>query len=71
MSQVMNAIKKLKLNVIKQSFEEQPSIAFSVRKSDVDTTLRQFKALVGGLRLEEIEEDTQIEGLKLNFLKQI
>lgn len=71
MSQVMNAIKKLQLNVIKQSFEEEPSISFSVRKSEVDTTLMQLKALIGGLRLEEIEEDTQIEGLKLNFLRQI
>lgn len=71
MSQVMNAIKKLQLNVIKQSFEEEPSISFSVRKSEVDTTLMQLKALIGRLRLEEIEEDTQIEGLKLNFLRQI
>ena len=67
MSNVMNALKKHKINVVKQDFAEVPVIQIAIRKNEVAQTLLQLKASIGGLRLEEIEEKTIIAGLKLRF----
>ena len=67
MSQVMNALKKHSINIIKQEFAEIPIIKIAIRKNEVATTLLKLKASIGGIRLEELEEKTIIAGLKLRF----
>ena len=54
MSDVMNFVKKAKLNVIKQEFEAAGLIEFALRQSETDNILEQIK---------------KIEGLKCEFLR--
>lgn len=68
MSEVMNAVKKLDLEICKQSFEHTASIDFSIRQSERDETLRQLKALIAKVRIEEIDELESIEGLNIEYL---
>lgn len=67
MSNVMNALKKHSIHIIKQEFAEVPIINIAIRKNEVGPTLLRLKASIGGLRLEEMEEKTIIAGLKLRF----
>ena len=66
MGQVMNAVKKLNLNMHKQDFGEIGKLQVSIRKSEVDEMLLHLKAQIGEKRIEEIDEDTKIEGLSIN-----
>jgi len=54
MSDVMNFVKKAKLNVIKQEFEAAGLIEFALRQSETDNILEQIK---------------KIDGLKCDFLR--
>ncbi len=54
MSNVMNFVKKAKLNVIKQEFEAAGLIEFALRQSETENILEQIK---------------KIEGLKCTFLR--
>ena len=54
MSDVMNFVKKAKLNVIRQEFEVAGLIEFALRQSETEAMLEQIK---------------KIEGLKCTFLK--
>ncbi len=67
MSNVMNALKKHAIHIIKQEFAEVPIVKIAIRKNEVGSTLLRLKASIGGLRLEEVEEKTIIAGLKLRF----
>ncbi len=65
MSQVMNGVKKLDLQIVLQDFGVIGKLQISIRKSEVDKTLLQLKALIGGMRIEEVDKKTKIEGLKI------
>lgn len=67
MPNVMNALKKLDLNVIKQDFGNRGHIKIAVRQGEVDPTLKQLKALIANVHLEEVEELESIKGLELEF----
>lgn len=67
MSNVMNAVKKLNLNIIKQEFENEGMLEIVIRKGEVPQTLLQLKSLIGNLRIEEVNEDTQIEKLQIKY----
>lgn len=67
MPNVMNALKKLDLNVIKQDFGHQGHIQIAIRQSEVDTTLAQLQALIANVHLEEVEDLEKIEGLELKL----
>lgn len=69
MSEVMNFVKKAALNVITQEFENKGVLQIAIRQSDVETLLLQFKAAAGKLRIEEVDEKTNIEGLKITYLE--
>lgn len=68
MSDVMNAVKKLNLDVIKQDFGNQGHIELAIRQSEVETTLTHLKALIAKVHLEEVEDLGKIEGLELEFV---
>jgi len=68
MSNVMNAVKKLELNVVKQVFEEIAFIEIAIRKSEVDHSLKKIKSLISGIRMEEIDQVEKIAGVDLKFL---
>ncbi len=68
MSNVMNAVKKLNLDVVVQEFTETAYIDFAIRQSETTMTLRQLRSSISGIRIEEIDAVKKIPGLKLDFL---
>ncbi|MFT4665408.1 MAG: putative YigZ family protein [Polaribacter sp.] len=68
MSNVMNAVKKLELDICKQEFNEQGNIHFAVRQSEIEDTLRRLKAAILGIHLGEVDELEEMEGFDLAFI---
>lgn len=68
MSNVMNAVKKLKLEMVEQNFEAIASLKVAIRKSEIDDTLLQLKASIGNMRLVEAKELDKLAGLKMEYL---
>ncbi len=68
MSNVMNAVKKLNLEIIKQEFTNEGHLEVAIRQGEVPSTLMQLKSLIGNLRIEEVNEETQIEKLQLTHI---
>ncbi|MDX1941505.1 MAG: YigZ family protein [Saprospiraceae bacterium] len=68
MSNVMNAVKKLNLEMVQQDFGELASLDIAIRQSEVKTTLLQLKSMIGDILIEMVNEQTQIEGLEMAYL---
>ena len=68
MSNVMNAVKKLELEVLKQQFETNGHLEIAIRKSETQQKLDLLRAAVAQVRIEEIEKVEKIEGFELNYL---
>jgi putative IMPACT (imprinted ancient) family translation regulator len=68
MSDVMNTVKKLELDVLKQDFGNEGIIQFALRQSEVKEKLRHLRAGVAKVRIEEIDAIEEIEGFELSFL---
>ena len=68
MSDVMNAVKKLELEICNQDFGHTAFLEVAIRKGELDTTLRQLRALISKIRIEEIDQVEIIPGLKIEFL---
>ena len=67
MSNVMNALKKMNIPMLSQDFDAEPSLQIAIRQNLVKDTLLQLKALIGGLRLEEVDEKTVVGGLRMRY----
>ncbi len=68
MSDVMNAVKKLKLEICNQEFGNSAYLEIAIRQGEKEETLRQLRSLISKIRIEEIDEVTNIPGLKIEFL---
>ncbi len=68
MSDVMNAVKKNKLEIIFQSFEAEGVLKIAIRQSQLEETLRRLRAQIAKVRIEEIDQIETIDGLEINFL---
>lgn len=68
MSNVMNAVKKGDLSIAKQAFEETAFIDIAIPQSEIQSVLLHLKARIGNLHLEEVNEKTIIEGVKIAYL---
>lgn len=68
MSPVLNAVKKMGYHIKRQDYGEFPEIDVAVRLSEQQQGLLQLKALIGNFHLEEVTEDTQPEGVHLEWL---
>jgi len=68
MSEVMNAVKKLELEIVKQQFENSGLLEIAISQSQVADTIKQLRALIAKVRLEEIDQIEEIEGLELEYL---
>lgn len=68
MSDVMNAVKKLDLEMISQDFGNEASLDIAIAKSKVEETLRQLKSLIAKVRIEEIDKIKKVPGLKITYL---
>ena len=67
MSQVMNAVKKLKLEIVKQVFTEAGLIEVAIRQSEVEDTLLKLKAYIQQVSLEEAQLLESIGGLEITL----
>ncbi len=67
MSTVMNALSRLQLDQQDQRFEHTAEIDLSVRRSEVPSTVRQLKAYLAGVYLEEVGEGFEVEGVEVVF----
>lgn len=65
MSNTMNAVKKLGLEIISQTFENEGVLEIAIRQSEVTNKLLQLKSLIGNLRIEEVTEETTIAHLQI------
>jgi uncharacterized YigZ family protein len=68
MSEVMNAVKKLKLEIISQKFEEAGLIKIAIRQSEVEPTLLRLKAAIAKVHLEMVADLEEIQGLKIDYV---
>ena len=67
MSEVMNAIKKNKLEMVHQDFGEIGKVSVAIRQSEVASTLKRMKAVIANIHLEMVEDLEKIEGLEIEF----
>ncbi|MBR9919358.1 MAG: YigZ family protein [Bacteroidetes bacterium] len=67
MSPVMQAVKKLDLEMVKQDFGHTANLQIAIRKSEIKQSLHSLKARIAGLREAEIEPDEEVEGLSIEF----
>lgn len=69
MSNVMNTVKKLELEQVRQDFGNVGVLEIAIRQSEIFETMRQLKSGISGIRMEEIDEVEKVAGLKIEFLK--
>lgn len=67
MGEVMNALKRLNLEMAEQDFGLKPNLTFRVRKSDTEEVLLQFRALVAQVPLEQAKVMKKIDGLTISI----
>lgn len=67
MSQVMNAVKKLKLEIVQQSFTESGLLEVAIRQSEVEDTLLKLKAYIQQVSMEEAALLESIGGLEMRL----
>lgn len=69
MGNVMSSIENLQLNMIDQHFETTATVDLAIRRSEAAPTLLRLKAAIGNLYLEEVDEETAVEGLKIEWVE--
>ena len=69
MSQVMNAVKKLDIPPIKQTFEDFGYIEMAIKQSEVDDYWLQFKAQVMNISVEQAADIERMSGIKFGYLR--
>ena len=68
MSQVMNAVKKLELEMVRQDFGNTALMEVAIRQGEKTEIIRQLRSMISGIRIEEIDGVEEIEGLQLTYL---
>lgn len=67
MGPVMNTIKKLNLEMVGQDFGNAGVVDVAIRQSETESTLRQLKAGIAGVFLEEVDAMEEMEGCEIEF----
>lgn len=68
MSNVMNAVKKLELKIIRQEFNLEGRLEIAIRKSAREETMAHLKALIAKVSPEQANSIESIEGLSISHL---
>ncbi len=68
MPDVMNAVKRLNINVLKQVFEEKGTLIVAIRQSESAQKLLEMRALIRGISLEEAQKYPHTEGVEMSQL---
>ena len=67
MGDVMNALKRLDLEMVDQDFGLHPNLHIQIRKSDTEKTLQLFKSYVANVPLEQAIAMDKVEGLEIEI----
>ena len=65
MPDVMNAVKRLKINVLQQVFEESGTLIISIRQSEAAQRLLEMRAEIMKISLEEAQNRENTEGVEI------
>lgn len=68
MSPVMSALSSLGLEMAEQDFGATAVVRLALPRSTVPATVRELKAAIGGVYLEEVDEKFTVEGLEIEVL---
>jgi len=68
MSEVMNAVKKLELEMVRQDFGTVGILEVAIRQGSLDEILNRLKALIAKISLEEAAPLEEIKGLTLEYV---
>jgi uncharacterized YigZ family protein len=66
MSDVMNAVKRLNINVLKQTFEESGTLIIAIRQSEAEQRLLEMRAAIMKISLEEAQNRENTEGVEIS-----
>lgn len=70
MSQVMNAVKGLELDICRQDFDASPSLDVAIRQSEVTQTLPRLRARILEKRVAELQpEDQERKDLQIELIR--
>jgi uncharacterized YigZ family protein len=65
MPDVMNAIKRLNITVLKQIFEETGTLIVAIRQSEIEAKVLEMRALIMKISLEEAKNREDTEGVEI------
>jgi uncharacterized YigZ family protein len=65
MPDVMNAVKRLNINVLQQTFEETGTLIVAIRRSEAAAKLLEIRALIMKISLEEAQNREDTEGVEI------
>ncbi|MFK8009109.1 MAG: YigZ family protein [Saprospiraceae bacterium] len=68
MSDVMNTLKKLDIEMVSQDFGDIGKITIAIPKSDLEEKMILIKAGFAKVRVEEVADLEKIEGVEIDFL---
>ena len=68
MSQVMNTLKKLEIEIVSQDFGNIGKIQIALPKSELEEKMILIKAGIAQVRVEEATELEEIEGVEIEYL---
>ncbi len=69
MSEVMNAIKKQKVEMVSQDFGNIGKVKIAIRQSEVAEKMLRMKAIIAKVHLEMVPDLEEIEGLEIEFVE--
>ena len=69
MSEVMNAIKKQKVEMVSQDFGNIGKVNIAIRQSEVADKMLRMKAIIAKVHLEMVPDLEEIEGLTIEYLE--
>jgi len=69
MSPVMSALSNLSLEMAEQDFGASAVVKLELPRSTVPETVRQLKATIGGVYLEEVDDEFSVAGLELEVVE--
>ena len=69
MGTLLKALKDLKLDLAESDFGATPNLTLKVKQSELDHTIKRIKAKLLHRSVEDIEEDTNVEGIQFKPTK--
>ena len=69
MGQLMEALKKLEINIVNKVFDEAPHIIISDKISELPHTLDSIKAQLLSRSVSDIKEDTEVPSVKFSAIE--